>query len=246
MTTALEIKPGKYRTRGGEIVAIESIKNGIAYTENECLVGLSWWACNGSNNNFLGDQTPNDRDLIERIEDEKAEDCTVKFRKYEYFPSFDRTITKPEGAISLVQVAGKVLWESGPLKLADPVRQYISDGAWRSIKSHRRYGDDAREACEKSQRIEGNYVLSEAEYDALVGAAATPTADMAEKKDNKTEILRSIEAAVMPWRARVDELMALCDKLEAENESLSRQLRSREINKEPTSTGKRWRWSPMV
>lgn len=34
--------------------------------------------------------------------------------------------------------------------------------------------------------------------------------------------------------------------LEAEVESLSRQLRSREINAETVSTGKRWRWSPLL
>ena len=41
-------------------------------------------------------------------------------------------------------------------------------------------------------------------------------------------------------------LNAKIARLEAENESLSRQLRSRERNKEPASAGKVWRWSPMV
>lgn len=41
-------------------------------------------------------------------------------------------------------------------------------------------------------------------------------------------------------------LNAKIARLEAENESLSRQLRSRAINAEPASSGKVWRWSPLV
>lgn len=56
----------------------------------------------------------------------------------------------------------------------------------------------------------------------------------------------TLDVVSLAWRARVSELEAKIARLEAENESLSRQLRSRAINAEPASSGKVWRWSPLV
>ena len=234
---SLEVRPGKYRTRDGRVADVRADKwyTGHFVGEAGDAKHLTWDSDGRRERGFQSSL-----DLIERIEDEKAKECTVKFRKYEYLTSFDRTITKPEGTIGLVPVVGKVLWESGPLRLASAPRQHVSDAAWEAIE--KRDGKSGaivvtREYVEELTRQRGCMYRTVEEIDDLERRA---NAQINEKST------ASCHEARMWAESELDAARAKIARLEAENESLSRQLRSREINKEPTSTGKRWRWSPMV
>lgn len=234
---ALEIKPGKYRTRGGDVADVRR----DPYSDVESYIGkIGERHCGWHKDGRASMYCETDADLIERIEDEpKAEEKTVGIRKYEYVCGIDLASGSDQTGVAWpFPVASNVIWESGPRKLDDSERRYISDGAWRSIKSHRRFDDDDREACEKSQRIEGNYVLSEAEYDALAQAARVV--------DTANTYAKEACGIVGNAQAALDDATKRIARLEAENESLSRQLRSRALNSEPVTTGKPWRWSPMV
>lgn len=248
--SALEIKPGKYRTRDGSIATVTNpadqywVDHGYAWRAADANGAEFFVTADGRyrSKELYGDckRTEWPLDLIERIEDEpKAEEKTVGIRKYEYVCGIDLASGSDQTGVAWpFPVASNVIWESGPRKLDDSERRYISDGAWRSIKSHRRFDDDDREACEKSQRIEGNYVLSEAEYDALAQAARVV--------DTANTYAKEACGIVGNAQAALDEATKRIARLEAENESLSRQLRSRALNSEPVTTGKPWRWSPMV
>lgn len=84
---------------------------------------------------------------------------------------------------------------------------------------------------------------------ASVGDDQTCVVTAASSRENLVdETLKQFTAEFLSlgWRAKVAALEAKIARLEAENESLSRQLRSRALNSEPASAGKVWRWSPMV
>lgn len=118
---------------------------------------------------------------------------------------------------------GKAMKEAEKAALGFPHRnRHISDAAWKALALNSGWSDSVRADCERLYRRSGTVVLSGEEYDEL-------TANQAKGAG----------------------LSALCAQktianLEAEVESLSRQLRSREINAETVSTGKRWRWSPLL
>lgn len=236
MTTALEIKPGKYRTRDGRVAEVTggSVVMGDGQTYDVSgVIGPFFaptaWMANGATWHPSHSIEEHGNDLIERIEDEKAE-CTVKFRRYEYFPSFDRTITKPEGTFGVVPVAGKVLWESGPLRLVSQPRKHVSDAAW--------------EAIQKSDVDTGTFSVTREYVEELTRKRGC----MYRTVEEMDELERRANACGMD--RDTSELLAFAERriarLEAENESLSRQLRSRERNKESAGTGKKWRWGPMV
>lgn len=197
--SALEIKPGKYRTVDGKVATIASVNGCIA--EGAILDGPFSAYC------WLLDDNGCNPHLIERIEDDpKAEDGS-----------------RIVGAVECSVEAGK------------PVRGFVTkaayDALWNVI------------GCERDSYIRELttarcMVLTADEYDALVQTARVV--------DTANTYVKEACAVVGEVRAAVDHAKKRIASLEAENESLSRQLRSRELNKEPASAGKVWRWSPMV
>lgn len=186
----LEIKPGKYRTRCGEIARIDEVTESGPIGAINGLEGYEWFP----GGKTLKDGSPQVFDLIERIEDEKAEDkCTVKLQKYEYVCGIDLADSRTDmSTATLVPVFG-------------------------------------------AHSMVGNVIQT---------TETTPFTN--EKKYSEADHQFGVELVAMRWSARAAELEAKIAKLEAENESLSRQLRSRKINEKPVSTGKLWRWSPMI
>lgn len=122
-------------------------------------------------------------------------------------------------ADSAFPVAGKVLWESGPMNLRVPDDDF-----------HVSYG-----AREEIRRVDGDEYEHQF-YAAVYWCAARNLKLITIGEWDGPPIISEKEAALNSKIAR----------LEAENESLSRQLRSRERNKESAGTGKKWRWGPMV
>lgn len=202
--SALEVKPGKYRTRNGIDVDVVSNDGGSPELPFCGLVGsfAVCWRSDGTSTRGYGTF-----DLIERIEDEpKAEEQ-------------NRIV----GAVECSVETGK------------PVRGFVTkaayDALWNVI------------GCERDSYIRELttarcMVLTADEYDALVQAARVV-------EDCKFYV-KTVEGFAQHAQAVTDEQRKQITRLEAENESLSRQLRSRERNKEPASARKVLRWSPMV
>lgn len=202
--SALEIKPGKYRTRGGCIVTVTNpadqywIDHGYAWRVIDVSGQDTFVTVDGRyRSNQLYGVDANDEspfDLIERIEDEP--------------------------------------------KAEESARRYITDGAWQNIVKKRGYGEEARDFSEKAQRAEGNVVVAAEEFDLIVAAARVI--------DTANTYAKEACGIVGNAQAALDEATKRIARLEAENESLSRQLRSRKLNSEPVTTGKKWRWSPSL
>ena len=199
--SALEIKPGKYRTRDGWMAEVTGgpviMGDGKTYDVSGLVGPLrvpTAWMANGATwhpSHRIGEHG---NDLIERIEDEP--------------------------------------------KAEDSVRRYITDAAWQNIVKKRGYGEEAMALSEKAQRAEGNVVVAAEEFDLIVAAARVV--------DTANTYAKEACGIVGNAQAALDEAKQRITRLEAENESLSRQLRSRAINAEPASSGKVWRWSPLV
>jgi hypothetical protein len=200
---ALEIKPGKYRTRDGQIVSV-----GLDMADPPQVIGrlngaMMSWRSDGRASNQK--ETP--IDFIARIEDEpKAEDGS-----------------RIVGAVECSVGTGK--------QVRGFVTKAAYDALWNVI------------GCERDSYIRELttarcMVLTADEYDALVQAARVV--------DTANTYAKEACAVVGEVRAAVDHVKKRIASLEAENESLSRQLRSRALNSEPVATGKKWRWSPMV
>lgn len=144
--------------------------------------------------------------------------------------------------------------------LARAQRKHVSDAAWEVCRAryHPDAPADARQQLEDMHRRRGTVVLTVAEHDALTANRSKNAdvemceilgrqlrASMATTKranDSEAEWRTIAEARQVALEAAAKSIQAL----EAEVESLSRQLRSRAVNAEPVSTGKRWRWSPLV
>lgn len=228
MTAALEIKPGWYRTRDGG--RIEVVSEAVAHI---AAAGYAWEVRRESGDVFgvtadgrywskwLKPEMPDDSaDLIERIEDEpKAEEGAVKFRNYEYVCSVDLSSGSDQTSVSTVPVAGKVTWASKPKSLRVPDDDF-----------HVSYG-----AREEIRRVDGH--MYETQFCAAVKWCAARNLKLVAMHEWDGPPICSDREAMLNGKIA---------RLEAENESLSRQLRSRELNKEPATGGKVWRWSPLV
>lgn len=153
-----------------------------------------------------------------RIKDEpRLKEGTVKFRNYEY--GIDLSSGSDQTSVSTVPVVGKVTWDCKPKSLRIPDDDF-----------HVSYG-----AREEIRRVDGH--MYETQFCAAVKWCAQRNLKLITMWEwDGPPIIPETEAV----------LNAKIARLEAENESLSRQLRSRELNKEPATGGKVWRWSPLV
>lgn len=191
---ALEIKPGKYRTRDGRVAEVTGgsvvMGDGRTYDVSGVIgpfFAPTAWMANGATWHPSHSIEEHGNDLIERIEDEsKSEEKEVRLTG----------------------------------------RQYAKGGFIESPK----FPEAMMNIDFGTVPVKGNII------------AATDGRNIADPKSNDF----IAEFLSLMWRSRVAELEAKIARLEAENESLSRQLRSRERNKEPARAGKVWRWSPMV
>lgn len=186
MTTALEIKPGKYRTREGSVLEIVHqsdhywFERGYAWRAISDLGREVFLTVDGRYRSqaLYGNEARHDSplDLIERIEDEPKHWTPIA----PMFPLMPVSVGLDVSAV----------------------------------------GKD--QTC-----------------------VVTGAIDRRALEDSKLHEF-TLDVVSLAWRARVSELEAKIARLEAENESLSSQLRSRAINAEPASSGKVWRWSPLV
>jgi hypothetical protein len=246
MTAALGIKPGKYRTRDGHIVTIEN-KDRYGEWAGRLADQVLHWHAKGNYYNF----GEHERDLIERIEDQPQ----------------GGMMSAPSGIVSFGGLTGSLSKFNGSHTLKEQTCEFGCFTSWTGDRVTR--SDCPQHGAQTGTPVTGGFTTRSFQ----AKASSFPDNDFhvsygardAIRANDGDLYERQLSTAVMWCAARNLKLVAMHEwdgppicsdreamfneriaRLEAENESISRQLRSREVNKEPVSTGKRFRWSPMV